>query len=95
MQTLPTNRARRERRPLALAIGLPSQKSIAVVEKSRAANGGFPRAVENVARNHEEIFPRVPRTHTPVGSQDDCKKDDERERIKKHARRDCLSKKTC
>jgi hypothetical protein len=40
MQTLATNQARREC-PLALAILEPSQKSIAVVEKSKAANGGF------------------------------------------------------
>jgi hypothetical protein len=41
MQTLATNHARRERRPFALLICLPSQKSIAVVEKSSAAKGGF------------------------------------------------------
>jgi hypothetical protein len=41
MQTLAINQARRAWRPLALAILAPSQKSIAVVEKSKAANGGF------------------------------------------------------
>jgi hypothetical protein len=41
MQTLPTSQARRECSVLAFAICLPSQKSIAVVEKSSAANGGF------------------------------------------------------
>jgi hypothetical protein len=51
-----------------------------------------PRAVKNVARDHEEIFPRVPGTHAPISGDDDYKKDDEGERIEKHARRDCLSK---
>jgi hypothetical protein len=41
MQTLATNHARRECGPFALLICLPSQKSIAVVEKSSAAKGGF------------------------------------------------------
>jgi hypothetical protein len=41
MQTLATNQTRREWCPLALAILLPSQKSIAVVENSKAAKGGF------------------------------------------------------
>ena len=41
MQTLPINHARLERFPFALAIRAPSQKSIAVVEKSNAAKGGF------------------------------------------------------
>ena len=51
-----------------------------------------PRAVKNVARDHEEIFPRVPGTHAPVGGDDDYKEGDEGERIEKHGRRDCLSK---
>src|SRR5438874_11904543 len=63
--------------------------------KEQGGERWVPRAVENIARDHEKIFPRVPRTHTPVGSQDDCKKDDEGERIEKHARRDCLSKEAC
>jgi hypothetical protein len=41
MQTLATNHARRVCSPFALLICLPSQKSIAVVEKSNAAKGGF------------------------------------------------------
>src|SRR6266496_189284 len=46
-----------------------------------------PRAVKNVARDYEKIFPRVPRTNTPVGGDDDYKKDDERQRIEEHGRR--------
>jgi hypothetical protein len=41
MQTLATNQPRRECRFFALLIFLPNQKSIAVVENSNAANGGF------------------------------------------------------
>src|SRR4026208_175787 len=41
MQTLPINHARCEDGFFALAICRPSQKSIAVVEKRSAANGGF------------------------------------------------------
>ena len=63
--------------------------------KEQGGERGVPRAVENVARDHEKIFPRVPRTHAPIGSEDDCKKDDEGERIEKHVRRDSLSKKAC
>src|SRR5205814_8515475 len=51
-----------------------------------------PSAIKNVTRDYEEIFPRVPGTYAPVGSDDDCKKDDEGKRIEKHDRRDCLSK---
>ena len=40
MQTLATSQTLRAR-PFAFAIRDPSQKSIAVVEKSSAANGGF------------------------------------------------------
>src|SRR5438093_5079416 len=72
MQTLPTNQTRRERRPLAVAIRLPSQKSIAVVEKSSAANGGVPCAIKNVTCDREEIFPRVPGTHAPVHAYNNC-----------------------
>ena len=46
-----------------------------------------PRAVKNVARDHEEIFPRVPGMHAPVDGDDDYKKDNEGERIEKHGRR--------
>ena len=42
------------------------------------------RAVKDVARAYEKIFPRVPGTNAPVGSDDDCKKGDERKRIEKH-----------
>src|SRR5437762_6701000 len=51
-----------------------------------------PSAIKNVTRDYEEIFPRVPGTYAPVGSDDDYKKDDEGKRIEKHDRRDCLSK---
>jgi hypothetical protein len=46
-----------------------------------------PRAVKDVAHDYEEIFPSVPGTHAPVNDDDDCKKDDEGKRIKKHDRR--------
>ena len=43
-----------------------------------------PRAVKNVARNHEEIFPQFPAANTPVKSDNDYKKNDEGKRIEKH-----------
>src|SRR5207249_11494267 len=43
-----------------------------------------PRAVKNVARDYEKIFPRVPGTHAPVRDDDDCKKGDERKRSEEH-----------
>jgi hypothetical protein len=54
--------------------------------KEQRGEGRVPRAVKNVARGHEEILPRVPGTHAPIGDDDDCKKDDEGERIEKHDR---------
>jgi hypothetical protein len=85
---------RREWRPFALAIRLPSQKSIAVVEKSRAANGGFqPR--RKCSSRPQEIFSRIPGTHAPVHAHDDCKKTTNVSELKSMAARDCLSKKAC
>jgi len=52
--------------------------------KEQRGKRWVPRTVKKIARDHEEIFPRVPGTYTPVGSDDDCKKDDEGERIEKH-----------
>ena len=46
-----------------------------------------PRAVKDVARDYEKIFPRIPGMHAPVSGDDDCKKDYEGERIEKHDRR--------
>jgi hypothetical protein len=60
--------------------------------KEQRGERRVPRTVKNIARDYEEIFPRVPGTYAPVGSDDDCQKDDEGERIEKHDRRDCLSK---
>ena len=61
--------------------------------KEQRGEWRVPRAVKNVACDHEEIFPRVPRMHAPVGGDDDCKKDDEGERIEEHdLARDCLPK---
>jgi hypothetical protein len=55
--------------------------------KEQRGEWRVPRAVKNVACDDEEIFPRVPRMHAPVGGDDDYKKDDEGERIEEHGRR--------
>ena len=55
--------------------------------KEQGGEWRVPRPIKNVARDHEEILPRVPGTHAPVHGHDDCKEDDERERIEKHGRR--------
>src|SRR6266508_6731160 len=55
--------------------------------KEQRGKRRVPRAVKNVARDDEEIFPRVPGMHVPVSGDDDCKKDNEGERIEKHDRR--------
>ena len=55
--------------------------------KEQRGKWRVPRAVKNVACGHEEILPRVPGTHAPIGGDDDYKKDDEGERIEKHDRR--------
>jgi hypothetical protein len=47
--------------------------------KEQGGEWWVPSAVENVARDHEEIFSRIPGTHAPVHAHDDCKEDDERE----------------
>ena len=60
--------------------------------KEQRSERRVPRTIKNIARDYEEIFPRVPGTYAPVSGDDDCKKDDEGERIEKHDRRDCLSK---
>jgi len=43
-----------------------------------------PGAIKNVAGYDEQIFPRLPRSNTPVKSDDDHEETDERERIKEH-----------
>ena len=45
-----------------------------------------PCAIKNVAGYYEKIFARLPRTDTPVSSDDDDKENDESERIKEHAK---------
>ena len=55
--------------------------------KKQGGKWRVPRAVKNVARDYEKIFPRVPGMNTPVGDDDDYKKDDERQRIEEHGRR--------
>ena len=61
--------------------------------KKQCGEWRVPRAVKNVACDYEKIFSRVPGTNTPVGGDDDYKKDDERERIEKHyGRAMCLFK---
>src|SRR6266699_1891959 len=52
--------------------------------KKQRGKWRVPRAVKNVARDDEEIFPRVPGTHAPVDGDGDRKKGDEGERIEKH-----------
>jgi hypothetical protein len=54
--------------------------------KKQCGEWWVPRAVKNVACDYEKIFPRVPGTNTPEGGDDDCKKDDERQRIEEHGR---------
>jgi hypothetical protein len=53
-------------------------------EKKQCGEWRVPRAVKNVACDYEKIFPRLPGTNNPVGGDDDCKKDDERQRIEEH-----------
>ena len=43
-----------------------------------------PGAIKNVTGYHEQIFPRPPRTNTPVESDNDDEENDERQRIKEH-----------
>ena len=45
---------------------------------------GVPGAVKNVTGYDEQIFPRLPRTNSPVKSDNDHEENDERERIKEH-----------
>ncbi len=52
--------------------------------KEQRGKWRVPRAVKDVARDYEKIFPRVPGTNAPVNGDDDCKKGDERKRIEKH-----------
>ena len=55
--------------------------------KEQRGKWRVPRAVKDVARDYEKIFPRVPGTNAPVNGDDDCKKGDERKRIEKHGQR--------
>jgi hypothetical protein len=55
--------------------------------KEQGSKWRIPRAVKNVACDYEKIFPRVPGMNTPVGGDDDYKKNYERERIEQHGRR--------
>ena len=55
--------------------------------KEQRGEWWVPRAVKNVTRDYEKIFPRVPGTNIPVGDDNDYKKDDERQRIEEHGRR--------
>src|SRR5262245_15306869 len=44
----------------------------------------IPGAIKNITRYDEQIFSGLPRTNAPVGSNNDYKKDDKGEGIKKH-----------
>ena len=44
----------------------------------------IPRAIKNVTGYDEQIFPRLPRTNAPVGSDNYHEENDECERIKEH-----------
>ena len=59
--------------------------------KEQRGEWRVPGAVKNVAGDHEKIFPRVPGSNTPVGGDDDYKKDDERQRIEEHGRAGLLT----
>ena len=55
--------------------------------RSREKEGSqwrIPRAVENVARDYEQIFSELPAANAPVKGDDDYEENDESERIKKH-----------
>src|SRR6266536_5255707 len=52
--------------------------------KEQRGKWRVPCAIKNVARDYEKIFPGIPGTYAPIGGDDDCKKDDECERIEKH-----------
>ena len=54
-------------------------------EKERG-EGRIPGAVKNVTRHHEQVFSQLPSAQAPVERDDDYKKNDEGERIKKHER---------
>ena len=85
------NQPRATRTPAFRPAHLPAEPKIHCRRgKEQCGERRIPRTVKNIARDDEEIFPRIPGTYAPVGSDDDCKKDDEGERIEKHDRRDCL-----
>ena len=48
------------------------------------SEGRVPSAVKNITRYDEQIFSGLPRTNTPVGSDNDHKENNERERIEEH-----------
>ena len=75
-------------RRLVLGFGnLPAQPKIhRGGGKKKRGKWGVPRAIKNVARNDEEIFPRVPRFDAPIDQDDDREKNDESERIEQHGK---------
>jgi hypothetical protein len=61
--------------------------------KEQRREGRIPSAVKDVACDYEQILPRIPGTYTPIGDDDDYKKDNEGKRIEKHyGRAICLFK---
>ena len=46
----------------------------------------IPRAVKNVARDHEQVLARLPGPDAPIRAHHDREEDDERQRIKQHGR---------
>ena len=52
--------------------------------KQEGSEGRVPGAIKNVAGYDEQIFPRLPRTNAPVGSDNGHEENDKRERIKEH-----------
>jgi hypothetical protein len=52
--------------------------------KKQRGKGRIPRAVENVAGDHEQVFSQLPPAETPVERNDDYIENDEGKRIKKH-----------
>ena len=58
-----------------------------------------PSAVKNVTGYNEQIFPRLPRTNAPVGSDNNYIENNERERIKEHGEATielhCRERRTC
>src|SRR4030095_646680 len=75
-------------RRLVLGFGnLPAQPKIhRGGGKEKRSKGWVPGAVENVARGHQQVLPRIPGADAPVEGHYDHEEENEGERIEKHER---------